>query len=319
MLSLRKCNFRLIGVGLLYISDKGRSWQYREGKHEHQFLGFVQDSTKFTSNHLWMFGSGHDSVSSLDSMWHMSLILRWTGVNVNNYYGPTIYVSIFTCLHRQLLISRPVSDIQVTEYSWSKVSPEHSVSSGSSYLCKLLTAQPRVSWPISTFIVDRIGRRRPMIIGAICLSAIMAWQAGASSPFDDPNYSNTSTGIAGIASIFIFSLVFSMSFGPGMSLPSSPCTLVESKGWCWWTVSWIYQSEIFPMNLRALGASASTASNWLNNVLISQITPYAFDAIGWRFFFVFMACNLSNAVLTYFLFPETKGKTLEEIGMSPLS
>jgi hypothetical protein len=70
------------------------------------------------------------------------------------------------------------------------------------------------------------------------------------------------------------------------------------------------------MNLRALGASASTASNWLNNVLISQVTPYAFDAIGWRFFFVFMACNLSNAVIAYFLFPETKGKTLEEIGRS---
>jgi hypothetical protein len=150
-----------------------------------------------------------------------------------------------------------------------------------------------------------------MIIGAICLSAIMAWQAGASSPFDDPNYSNTSTGIAGIASIFIFSLVFSMSFGPGRSTSAPPPFLVRLM-----IVSWIYQSEIFPMNLRALGASASTASNWLNNVLISQVTPYAFDAIGWRFFFVFMACNLSNAVLTYFLFPETKGKTLEEIGTS---
>jgi len=66
-----------------------------------------------------------------------------------------------------------------------------------------------------------------MIIGAICLSAIMAWQAGASSPFDDPNYSNTSTGIAGIASIFIFSLVFSMSFGPGMSSP----TLETARLW----------------------------------------------------------------------------------------
>jgi hypothetical protein len=152
-----------------------------------------------------------------------------------------------------------------------------------------------------------------MIIGAICLSAIMAWQAGASSPFDDPNYSNTSTGIAGIASIFIFSLVFSMSFGPGMSTPNP--FFLERKSLI--AVSWIYQSEIFPMNLRALGASASTASNWLNNVLISQVTPFAFDAIAWRFFFVFMACNLSNAVLTYFLFPETKGKTLEEIGMSP--
>lgn len=68
------------------------------------------------------------------------------------------------------------------------------------------------------------------------------------------------------------------------------------------------------MNLRALGASVSTASNWLNNVIISQVTPYAFDAISWRFFFVFMACNVGNAILTYFLFPETKNKTLEEIG-----
>jgi hypothetical protein len=152
-----------------------------------------------------------------------------------------------------------------------------------------------------------------MIFGAIALSAIMAWQAGASSPFDDPTYSNSGTGIAGIASIFVFSLVFSMSFGPGMSLISH--TPDQSQADI--PVSWIYQSEIFPMNLRALGASASTASNWLNNVLISQVTPYAFDAISWRFFFVFMACNLSNAVLAYFLFPETKGKTLEEIGESP--
>jgi hypothetical protein len=140
----------------------------------------------------------------------------------------------------------------------------------------------------------------------------MAWQAGASSPFDDPDYSNQSTGIAGIASIFVFSLVFSWSFGPGQ-----PCSTESPQVWMYLTplaVSWIYQSEIFPMNLRALGTSASTASNWLNNVIISQITPFGFDNLGWRFFFVFMACNLSNSVISYFLFPETKGKTLEEIG-----
>jgi hypothetical protein len=72
-----------------------------------------------------------------------------------------------------------------------------------------------------------------MIFGAVALAAIMAWQAGASSPFDDPDYSNTGTGIAGIASIFVFSLVFSMSFGPGKCTASSAvsarlfCSLVD--------------------------------------------------------------------------------------------
>ena len=71
----------------------------------------------------------------------------------------------------------------------------------------------------------------------------MAWQAGTHSPFSkDPNYQNSGTGIAGIAGVFAFSLCFSWSYGP---------------------VSWIYQSEVFPMNIRALGASVSTATNWV--------------------------------------------------------
>jgi MFS family permease len=121
----------------------------------------------------------------------------------------------------------------------------------------------------------------------------LAWQAGVASPFANPEYSNIGTGISGLVSIFLFSGAFSASFGP---------------------VSWIYQSEIFPMNQRALGTSVSTAANWLNNVIIGQITPYGFERLGWKYFFVYVATNASNAVVSYFLFPETKGKTLEEIG-----
>ena len=68
------------------------------------------------------------------------------------------------------------------------------------------------------------------------------------------------------------------------------------------------------MNQRALGTAVSTAANWLNNVIIGQVTPYAFKTLGWKYFFVYVATNMSNAVVSYFLFPETKGKTLEEIG-----
>lgn len=87
------------------------------------------------------------------------------------------------------------------------------------------------------------------------------------------------------------------------------------------------------MNLRALGTSVSTASNWvsehfqtawlnttltfsqLNNVIIAQITPYGFSSLSWKYFFVYTATNLSNCVICYLLFPETKNKTLEEIGL----
>jgi hypothetical protein len=60
------------------------------------------------------------------------------------------------------------------------------------------------------------------------------------------------------------------------------------------------------MNLRARGTSVATASNWLNNVIIAQVTPYAFNAIGYRYFIVYAVTNLTNAVICFFLFPETK-------------
>jgi len=189
---------------------------------------------------------------------------QWTGVNVNNYFGPTIYNALGYGGTQTLLING-------LSGAWGSI----------------------VTFIFITFLVDRIGRRWPLIIGAVLLAIMMAWQTGTNAPFAEPGYENTGMGIAGIAAVFCFSWAFSWSFGP---------------------VSWIYQSEIFPMNIRALGASVSTASNWLNNVIIAQVTPYAFEAIGWKYFIVYVCTNMSNAVICYFLFPETKNKTLEEIG-----
>lgn len=83
---------------------------------------------------------------------------------------------------------------------------------------------------------------------AICL----AWQSAIGKQFSQEGYQNFGAGVAGVASFFCFSWAFGWSFGP---------------------VSWIYQSEVFPMNLRAMGGAVSTASNWLNNTIIGQVTP----------------------------------------------
>ncbi|ORX39548.1 general substrate transporter [Kockovaella imperatae] len=191
---------------------------------------------------------------------------QWTGVNVNNYFGPTIYTDLGYTGHTTLIIN-------AISGTWGLI----------------------VTFIFITCIVDRIGRRWPLIIGALFCAAFMGMEAGTNKPFSViKDYHDKSTGIAGVAAVFLFSWAFSFSFGP---------------------VSWIYQSEIFPMNIRALGTSVSTATNWANNVVIGQITPIGFKHLKYKYFFVFVATNFLNIVIAYMYFPETKNRSLEEIGL----
>jgi Sugar (and other) transporter len=44
------------------------------------------------------------------------------------------------------------------------------------------------------------------------------------------------------------------------------------------------------------------------------VTPIAIEAISWKFFLIFVICDIIFIVIFYLFFPETKNKTLEEIG-----
>lgn len=44
-----------------------------------------------------------------------------------------------------------------------------------------------------------------------------------------------------------------------------------------------------------------------------QVTPIAMTNIGYRFYFVFIVCNLTNALFFWLLLPETARRPLEEM------
>ena len=57
----------------------------------------------------------------------------------------------------------------------------------------------------------------------------------------------------------------------------------------------------------------SSASNWLFNFLVAEITPIAFTNIGWKYYLVFVCTNSLSVVMWYLFAPENRNRSLEDI------
>ncbi|KAH8434473.1 sugar porter family MFS transporter [Aspergillus melleus] len=78
-------------------------------------------------------------------------------------------------------------------------------------------------------------------------------------------------------------------------------------------VPWLYPTEINSLSMRTKGAAVSTATNWITNFAIVEITPIGIQNIGWRFWIVWTVMNAVFLPTIYFLYPETANRTLEDI------
>lgn len=167
------------------------------------------------------------------------------------------------------------------------------------FLIGLITTLVNVcSTPISFWTVERFGRRTILIWGAlgmlICefIVAIIGVTAGRESE------NNTSAVSAMIAFICIYISFFASTWGPG---------------------AWVIIGEVFPLPIRSRGVGLSTASNWLWNCIIAVITPYLVGTekgqadLGAKVFFLWGSLCTCCFIYAYFLVPETKGLSLEQV------
>lgn len=80
----------------------------------------------------------------------------------------------------------------------------------------------------------------------------------------------------------------------------------------------MYPAEINPLKTRAKANATSTVSNWLWNFFIVMITPVLLSntgKFGWGTYLFFAVLNAIFFPIIYFLYPETAGRTLEEIDL----
>ncbi len=77
---------------------------------------------------------------------------------------------------------------------------------------------------------------------------------------------------------------------------------------------WVVLSEIFPNRIRGAAMSIAALAHWVGNFSLTFSFPAIKENLGWanNFWLYGLICAFGFLVL-YFILPETKGKTLEEI------
>ncbi|KAL9101385.1 MAG: hypothetical protein Q9163_003343 [Psora crenata] len=78
-------------------------------------------------------------------------------------------------------------------------------------------------------------------------------------------------------------------------------------------VPWLYPTEINSLSMRTKGAAVGTASNWAFNFMVVEITPIGIQNLRWKFYIIWTIFNASFIPIVYLFYPETAGRTLEDL------
>ncbi|THU83050.1 general substrate transporter [Dendrothele bispora CBS 962.96] len=150
--------------------------------------------------------------------------------------------------------------------------------------------------------IDKWGRRPMLILGTLFMGFFLYLVGGLQARFghwgvvDNSNvwviegHDSATKGI--IVCSYLFVCSFAVTMGP---------------------VSWTYPAEIYPLKIRGKAVSLATASNWIFNFALAWAVPPGFEHIAWKTYFIFGTFNFAACVHIFFMFPETVGRTLEEV------
>ncbi|MCC5832648.1 MAG: sugar porter family MFS transporter [Chlamydiales bacterium] len=142
---------------------------------------------------------------------------------------------------------------------------------------------------IAIQVIDRLGRRPLLLIGVggmiLSLGVLgIAFYVAAPSPL---------LGWLTALCLFFYVASFAISLGP---------------------IFWLLIAEIYPLSIRGRAMSLATFTNWSANLVVAISFLTLIQLIGqastfWLYGFISIGCWF----FIFFLVPETKGRTLEEI------
>lgn len=142
---------------------------------------------------------------------------------------------------------------------------------------------------VAILVIDRIGRKPLLLIGLVGMFISLGIIGSAFAV----------SGLSGIISwvtligLMLYIASFAVSFGP---------------------LLWVMLPEIFPLNARGSGTGISALSNWVANFIVAQAFLPLVGLIGRSaVFWILAGICIIAALFVYFVVPETRGRSLEQI------
>jgi len=141
---------------------------------------------------------------------------------------------------------------------------------------------------VSMWLIDRVGRR-PLLLTGI---AGMIVSLGALGYVFQHAQGGELAGLAVVILMFYIAS-FAISLGP---------------------IFWLLIAEIYPLKIRGLAVGIAAGTNWLANFAVSLTFLSLLKLLGpSRTFWLYGVLAIGSWLFSYFLVPETKGRSLEEI------
>ncbi|GAB2228485.1 hypothetical protein Droror1_Dr00022606 [Drosera rotundifolia] len=138
----------------------------------------------------------------------------------------------------------------------------------------------------AVLVVDKLGRR-PLLLGGVSGLAISLFLLGSYYKFLD------NAPAVAVVALLLYVGCYQLSFGP---------------------IGWLMISEIFPLRMRGRGLSIAVVANFGANAIVTFAFSPLKSLIGAaNVFFMFGGIAVLSLVFIYFIIPETKGLSLEEI------
>jgi MFS transporter, SP family, galactose:H+ symporter len=142
---------------------------------------------------------------------------------------------------------------------------------------------------VSMWLIDRAGRR-PLLLTGIAGMIVTLFALGYA--FHAPMHGGSLATVAVIC-MMLYVASFAISLGP---------------------IFWLLIAEIYPTTVRSSAEGLSATFNWGANLLVSLTFLTLLEAMGAsRTFWLYGVFAIGAWIFSYYLVPETKGRTLEQI------